>query len=152
MLNSFALSLRSDGTYEPFSAEAWKYVGEMILLGMGMIFAVLGSLWLVLAIFKLIFVGKTPKQPKEQKPKQKPTPAPKAQVAAASDASDEDVITAVIAASIQAIQEDEMRDTQLVALLTAAVAAYRAAEGDDGTFRVVSFKRSTNGRAWNARK
>ena len=147
VLQTVALAVRSDGTYEPFSAEAWKYVGEMTLLGMGMIFAVLALLWGILAVFKLIFVGKSPKAPKEPR-------APKTMVSKTASATEapDDAISAVIAASIQAYQEDEARsNTALVAVLTAAVAAYRAEEGSEGGFRVVSFKRAS-GRAWNTRK
>ena len=40
----------------------------------------------------------------------------------------------------------------LLAVLTAAIAAYRSEEGlPEGGFRVVSFKRA-GGRAWNAKK
>jgi Na+-transporting methylmalonyl-CoA/oxaloacetate decarboxylase gamma subunit len=143
-LNRFALALRPDGTYEPFSAEAWKFAGQMTLMGMGMIFAVLALLWLVLAIFKLIFVGKSQKTPKVAKAlKQETKPS------APTDAPD-DAIAAVIAASIRAIQEDEAQ--QMVAVITAAVAAYRAEEGSTGEFRVVSFKRAGSARSWNKRK
>lgn len=148
VLQTVALAVRSDGTYEPFSAEAWKYAGEMTLLGMGMVFAVLALLWGILAVFKLIFVGKSPKAPKE--PWAPKTMASK--TASATEKAPDDAISAVIAASIQAYQEDEARNnTALVAVLTAAVAAYRTEEGSEGGFRVVSFKRAS-GRAWNTRK
>lgn len=147
MFNSFALAVRADGTYAPFSGEAWSFAGQMTLLGMGMIFSVLAVLWGVLAIFKLIFAGKSPKEPKPQKPVRS-----KAVKKTEAKQPDDDVIAAVIAAGIQAYQEDQARnDTALVAILTAAVAAYRAEEGEEGGFRVVSFKRSAP-RAWNAKK
>jgi sodium pump decarboxylase gamma subunit len=132
LIHSFALAVRADGTYAPFSADAWKYVGEMVLLGMGMIFCVLGLLWGVLALFKLAFVGKE-KKPTEQKPQKVESPKTT-------------MIEQPTAVSAPA------DDTQLIAVLTAAVAAYRDAEGEVGGFRVVSFKRSTGGRAWNAKK
>ena len=72
-----ALDLNADGTYRAFSPEAWKYAGEMTLMGMAMIFSVL-------------------------------------------------------------------------AILTAAVTAYREQEGESGSFRVVSFKRT--GGAWNTKR
>ena len=149
VLQTMALAVRADGTYEPFSADAWKYAGEMTLLGMGMVFAVLAILWGVLAIFKLVFAGKTPKEPKAPKvPKEKaPKTVAKASASVAS-AEPTDEVKAVIAATIQAIQTD---DAALVAVITDAVAAYRAEEGSVGGFRVVSFKR-TGGRAWNAKK
>ena len=130
-LQAFALSIREDGTYAPFSGEAFKYAGEMTLLGMGMIFTVLALLWGVLAIFKLVFAEKAPKT-------EKPKAAP---VAPAEPTSVEE------AASAMATD-----DTALIAVLTAAVAAYRDAEGESGGFRVVSFKRASGSRGWNARK
>lgn len=145
-LNSMALAVRADGTYAPFSGDALKFAGQMTLMGMGMIFAVLATLWGVLAIFKLVFAGRSPKAPKTPKqPKVKQT-EPRAETAQSDDA-----VAAVIAAGIQAYQADTANDTALVAILTAAVAAHREAEGDASGFRVVSFKRS-GARAWNARK
>ena len=116
------------------SAETVTLMWQTPLLGLGMVFAVLSCLWGVLAIFKLVFTGRTPKAPKEvkapvaeKKPEtQAPAPAP---VQSASD------------------------DAQLVAVITAAVAAYMAEEGTEyaGGFRVVSFKRVSGGRSWNSK-
>ncbi len=118
-----------------FSAERWAYAGRMTLLGMVMIFAVLGLLWAVLTVFKYVMVGKTPKAEK-----------PKSAVA-------EVVAESAVAAEESASATD---DAELVAVIAAAIAAYRASEGMDATdasaFRVVSFRRATNGRAWNANR
>ena len=135
LMANAVLAVRENGTYVPFSADAWQYAGEMTLLGMGMVFAVLAILWGVLSIFKVVFAGKTPKVKKE---------APKAAVAQPSDES-----KTVVAATVQAVQAD---DAAMIAVLTAAIAAYRTEEGADGAFRVVSFKRAGAGRAWNGRK
>ena len=48
-------------------------------------------------------------------------------------------------------------DGELIAVITAAIAAYRASEegmsaAEAGGFRVVSFKRASTGRAWNSNK
>ena len=141
IMTQVALAIRSDGTYTPFSGDAWKYVGEMTLLGMGMIFSVLGILWAVLSIFKLVFTGKTPKESKK---------------AAPAKTSDSGKTTAnpTVAAPVANIPTvaDDQSEAVLVAILTAAVAAYREEEGANGEFRVVSFKRSGAGRAWNAKK
>jgi len=104
------------------------------LLGMAMIFAVLALLWGVLAVFKLIFVGKTETKPeKEKKSEEIPQPV------------------SVAPAPVQPQNEDE----QLIAVLTAAIAAYRATEtGGEiapNGFRVVSFRRTNGGRSWNAK-
>ena len=116
-----------------FSAERWAYAGRMTLLGMVMIFAVLGLLWAVLAVFKLVMVGK------EAKPAQK------------------NAIAEAIAESASVAEEPEaVDDGELVAVIAAAIAAYRASEGmdaaDASAFRVVSFRRAANGRAWNANR
>lgn len=142
--NPFALSLNANGTYAPFSSDAWTFAGETTLLGMGMIFSVLAILWGVLAIFKVVFAGKSPKTPKPSKVKEQ-------KKASASKEKQDDAISAVIAASIQAYEADKAQDdAALVAILTAAVAAYRASEeGTNGSFRVVSFKRAGKG-AWNS--
>ena len=126
------LALEVDGTYTPFSGEAIKYALEMVLLGMGMIFAVLGVLWGVLAIFKLVFAR--PKKEKKAEP-QKVEPAP-TQVATPAPAP---------AAT---------NDAELVAILTAAIYAYESEKNPDapiGNFRVVSYRRANGGRSWNAK-
>ena len=45
-----------------FSAERLALAGQMVLIGMGMIFAVLGLLWGVLAMFKIVFARPEPKK------------------------------------------------------------------------------------------
>ena len=133
-ISNIALALREDGTYTPFSADAWGYAGEMTLLGMGMVFAVLAILWAVLALFKVFFA-------KSSTDKKKPEP----------------VANEIKAAPIAPVAEKTLNnDAQLVAVLTAAVAAYMSEEQGgayvpDGSFRVVSFKRVRNGRAWNSK-
>ncbi len=127
----------------PWGEEVWgtKPIGDRIelsvqvtVIGMVMVFAVLSILWAVLAVFKMIFAkapqpAKAAPAPKaEPKTAPAPTPAP-APVAVADDA-------------------------QLIAVITAAVAAYRAAEDPNATpsgFRVVSYRRTSGGRAWNSK-
>ena len=130
---ALAAELAANEKAAPFSAEAWLYAGEMTLLGMGMIFAVLASLWLVLVVFKLIFArDSAPKKTEMQ-----------------------NAVAKVVEESVAVAEEApaaEADDTELVAILTAAIAAYRAsegtkdAEGYDGGFRVVSFRRVRNTR------
>ena len=132
MLNTFfvpsALSIFN------FSKDNLTLAGTTVVLGMVMIFVVLASLWGILAIFKLVFAGSS--SPKKQPAKiEKPVATE---------------TTAPVAASAPA-QTD---DGQMVAILTAAVAAYMADEGIEapaGGFRVVSFKRVQGGRAWNSK-
>ena len=131
-----ALAIRANGTYTPFSGDAWLYALEMTLLGMGMIFAVLAILWGVLAIFKLIFARpkKDKNNTKESTPvKEAPAPTVTATPVAAPAAAD---------------------DAEIVAILTAAIVAYEAEHNPDVTpasFRVVSYRRANGGRSWNAR-
>ena len=137
MLSNFltfsALAIREDGTYIPFSADAWSYAAQMTLLGMGMVFTVLAVLWAVLMLFKVIFAGRKSKAEKKAAPvAEKPA----------------EVLTAPAVAAAQT------GDDELVAIITAAVAAYMADEGIEapaGGFRVVSFKRVQGGRAWNSK-
>ncbi len=139
-LTTAALEIRADGTYTPFSTDAWTYAGQMTLLGMVMVFAVLAILWCVLAIFKLIFAGKSPKEVKQEK-----APAHKKAEEKAVQPNDAELM-AVLSAAVAAHQNSD----EMIAVLTAAVSAYRAQEGETSGFRVVAFKRAT-GRAWNTK-
>ena len=130
-LNSSLLSVRADGTYPPFSGDAIKYALEMTLLGMGMIFAVLGVLWGVLAIFKLVFA-----RPKKEK---KAEPAP--------------VVVQESAPTVEA-ESNATDEGELIAILTAAIYAYEAEQNPEapiGNFRVVSYRRANGGRSWNTK-
>lgn len=129
VLNNISLSVRPDGTYTPFSADAWGYAGQMALLGMVMVFAVLAILWLVLTLFKVIFAERAPKAENKIEP--------------VSEVKD-----------IPAVEPDTRDETELVAVITAAVAAYMSEEKgeavDTNGFRVVSFRRTNAaGRSWN---
>lgn len=119
-----------------FSAARWAYAGRMTLLGMVMVFAVLGLLYAVLSIFKIVMVGKAPKA-------EKPKSAVAEVIAESAAAKDEPIAPAT-------------DDGELIAVIAAAISAYRASEGmdaaDASAFRVVSFRRTTNGRAWNANR
>ncbi len=118
-----------------FSVARWSYAGRMTLLGMGMVFAVLGFLWAVLSVFKRIFYGKTPKEPRASKKAPEPTPAPVPTPAPApvSPAADDPAIIVAITAAIAAMIES---DPDL------------SAEFIDG-FRVVSFKKKSGKTSWN---
>ena len=135
MLLGFALDASADIKYKAFSPEAWAKAAEVAIVGMLMIFAVLSVLWGVLAIFKTVFAKDAPK-----------ANTPKAEAPAA-------VPEAVEATAAPAASDDG----ELIAVISAAIAAYRATEeGLDGDaasgFRVVSFKRAAKGRPWNSNK
>ena len=111
--------------------ETLNMLWQTPLLGIAMIFAVLSILWGVLALFKLIFARPAPKAKVES------APAPKAE--------------AVVAPEPAAEQTD---DTELIAILTAAIVAYESSCGNEvapSGFRVVSFRRTNGGKAWNSK-
>ena len=114
VIQTVALAVRENGTFVPFSGDAFQYAGEMTLLGMGMIFSVLGLLWGVLALFKVIFAGKSAKAPKVKAEKSAPAPAPVAEepVAAPEVAAADD--TALIAVLTAAIAESPSVETNAV--------------------------------------
>ena len=102
----------------------------LIALGAVLAFAAIGLLWAVLSVFKKVFGG-------------------------GSRSESEEPVVNTISAHASAPVSAPASDAQLIAVLTAAVAAYMAEENgtapDSSTFRVVSFKRVSNGRAWNSK-
>ena len=105
---------------------------EILILGMLMVFAVLAILWGVLAIFKVVFYD-IPNKKKE-----------KAEKAASqvTEPENREPAPATVAPS-----ED---NGAIVAAITAALTAYFAESGEySGGFRVVSFRKSQTGSAWN---
>ena len=127
------------GEIPAFSPEAVEYAGLMTLLGMLMVFSVLAILWLVLVAFKRIFAGGEPKSEKVKAPESI------ANAVEEAAAAEENIIS---------VADDNDVSGELLAVITAAVAAYMAEENGGeapaGGFRVVSFKR-TGARAWNAK-
>lgn len=115
-----------------FSTARLTKAGLMLLQGMGMVFLVLAILWLVLIIFKkLLYKGdRKTEKPKKTAPPVEVAPTPPASPVAPTD------------------------DAQLIAVITAAVAA--AIESDEdlsaefiGGFRVVSFQKKSGKTSWN---
>ena len=113
------------------NAETLNMLWQTPLLGMGMVFAVLAILWGILCIFKIVFARPEPKK------KAEPVSAPKAE--------------AVVVPEPVAEQTD---DTELIAILTAAIVAYESSCGNEvapSGFRVVSLRRTNGGKAWNSK-
>ncbi len=115
----------------PFSVARLTKAGLMLLQGMGMVFLVLAILWIVLILFKKIFSKDEAKKTK--------------------DAKD---IAPVTVEPTQPVAPAPTDDGQLIAVITAAVAA--AIESDEdltnqfaGGFRVVSFKKKNGKTSWN---
>lgn len=120
-----------------FSAARWAYSGQMMLLGMAMVFLVLAILWGILAIFART-MGGAEKPAKPEKPtvaEAKPAPAqaaPAPAVTATPQASDDAIVAAITAAIAMTIESDPALASQF-------------ASG----FRVVSFKKKSGKNAWN---
>lgn len=105
---------------------------EVFILGILMVFAVLALLWGVLAIFKVVFydIPEKRKKAKANETKTEMAPAP-----------------AAVAAPAPVPAQD---DGAIVAAITAALSEYFSQSGEyKGGFRVVSFKKSQTGSAWN---
>ena len=112
--------------------------GMVTLEGMGMVFAVLALLWGVLEIFRVV-MQKSEKKKTEKSAKQ-------TVVSEATEQQPGHVNAETVTA------ESTGDDGELIAAITAAVAAYLASEEGAayaGGFRVVSFRRSGNGSTWN---
>ncbi len=144
MIKHFALTATE--AVNPWGKEVWDAIpafdserlvlaGQVTLIGMLMIFAVLSVLWIVLAISKQIFAKPTQTA--------KPAPAPKA------------APSPKVAPAPAAPSPASTNDAELVAVLTAAVAAYMASENPNAVsttaFRVVSYRRTNGGRPWNTK-
>lgn len=150
----YALAVDASQKYHPFSLDGIAKAAEVTILGMLMIFSVLALLWGILAIFKLIFVGRTPKEATKKEKKAKAEK--KAEKNAVAPEAPAEVAPTEAPATAPVAAPQSADDTELVAILTAAIAAYRENEGyigaDINGFRVVSFKRAGAGRAWNSKK
>lgn len=103
--------------------------GEVTLLGMGTVFAVLAILWALVEVLHLLLVGPEPKKKVTKVVEESTTP-----LAPVPAASPETVPAAPAAPTAD--------DLALIAVITAAVAA--ASGSSPSSFRVVSFKRANN--------
>ena len=141
-LSAFAAQLdkNMDGADMSF-AERAEYALQGSVTGMLMIFAVLGLLYGIVTLSRVVFYD-LPNRKKEIKPKKK-----KGNKVVMIE--DEEEISALCDPTVIVPEHDE---GELVAVITAAIAAMLDSEEYKnefvGGFRVVSFKRSTDG-AWN---
>ena len=142
-LSAFAAQLdkNMDGADMSF-AERAEYALQGSVTGMLMIFAVLGLLYGIVTLSRVVFYD-LPNRKKEIKPKKKKGK----KVVMVED--DEEEISALCDPTVIVPEHNE---GELAAVITAAIAAMLDSEEYKnefvGGFRVVSFKRSTDG-AWN---
>lgn len=139
LFSAMALTIHAETPVEEtglFSPERWIYSGEMLVLGVGMVFLVLAILWLVLIIFAKT-MGGAEKPAKEKNPvkdesKPTPTPVPVAAPAPVAAASDDAIVAAITAAIAMTIDSDPALSSQFA-----------------GGFRVVSFQKKNGKTSWN---
>ena len=113
---------------------------QVFVVGLGTVFAVLITLWLALILFK-VFAYDLPQK------KAKKLAEESAKVESAAP-----VVTEPVAVEAVAVEESTAEDdTQLIAVITAAIAAYNAQSGNSLPFRVVSFKRAGGANGWNGK-
>lgn len=107
---------------------------QVFVVGVLGVFGVLACLWGVLALFKVFFYD-IPEKKKAALAQKKAAAAPAP------------IVDTAPAAEADAEAED---DTQLIAVITAAIAAYTAECGKSALpFRVVSYKRIRGAGGWN---
>lgn len=116
---NFLLSVSPDQYDEPIRDtlgwfETLGFGGQMLLLGMVAVFTVLGIIWALLTVFKIVFTNSAAKE-KSAPVKQEP---------------------AVVQAPVYAPQ-----DSEIVAVIAAAIAMAESESGENVKFRVVSFRR-----------
>lgn len=108
-----------------------SYAIRMTVLGVGMVFAVLALLWLVLVIFKNVLAEKPAKAKKDEESSE-PTPAPAPAVTPVPAGDDPAIVAAITAAIAATIDSDPALSQQFA-----------------GGFRVVSFKKKSGKTSWN---
>ncbi len=121
--------------------EKFALCGRMILIGMGTVFLVLAVLWAVISIFGAVAKLKEKKERERIMEEVRNSPAP-------------NDVKAVKPEPGPVFEEEEEAEDPgvLIAVITAAVEAYRAAAGlPAGGYRVVSFRRKNTKKSWNGR-
>ena len=115
-------------------SERMSYGLQVFVVGVATVFAVLIILWLALILFK-VFLYDIPQKKADKKKAAEAEKAPVAKIVP------EPVIE-------ETATED---DTQLIAVITAAIAAYTSESGNSLPFRVVSYKRVSGANGWNGK-
>ena len=121
-------------------SERMAYGLQVFVVGLGTVFAVLVILWLSLLLFKLFAYDLPQKKSK------------KALAERAANITKEHNTSASVEAEPVIEAEQTSDDTELIAVITAAIAAYNAGNGSSLPFRVVSYKRVSGANGWNGNK
>ena len=139
-MNILPVFLVAEFAYETWG-EKFALCGRMILTGMGTVFLVLATLWAVIAIFGA-FAKLAEKRERERIMEEvRNSPAP-------NDAKKKDERFVPPSAPEPVPAEED--DGALIAVITAAIEAYRAAEGlPAGSYRVVSYRKKNAKKSWN---
>lgn len=116
---NFLLSVSPDQYDQPIRDtlgwfETLGFGGQMLLLGMVAVFAVLGIIWALLTVFKIVFTNSASKEKNSQATQE--------------------------SAAVQ-VPVYTPRDSEIVAVIAAAIAMAESESGENVKFRVVSFKR-----------
>lgn len=110
---------------------------QVFVIGIVAVFAVLAVLWGVLALFKIFFYDIPEKKKAEQR------------LAREKAKNESGEIAPVIVGAEDAVENDN--NEELIAVITAAIAAYNAEKGAGALpFRVVSYKRVKGAGGWNS--
>ena len=121
--------------------EKFALCGRMILTGMGTVFLVLVILWGVIAVFGAVAKMSERREQQRIMEEVRNSPAP--------NDMNKRAPAAPVPEAEEAPRED---DGVLIAVITAAIEAYRAAEGKPaGSYRVVSFRQKKTKKSWNGR-
>lgn len=119
--------------------ERMSYGLQVFVVGLGTVFAVLIILWLALLLFKVFAYDIPQKQAKK---------ATEERLAKAA----EEAASAPVVPEFAEEPVEIYDDSELIAVITAAIEAYNTANGSSLPFRVVSFKRVSGANGWNSRK
>ena len=125
-----------------FAYDTWgeklALCGRMLLTGMGTVFLVLAFLWGVIAIFGAVAKLAEKRERERIMGEVRNSPAPN------------DAKKPVPAPETPPVEEEEEDSGALIAVITAAIEAYRSAEGlPAGSYRVVSFRKKNTKKSWN---
>ena len=137
-INSVSVFMASDAMN---FGERITYGGQVFLIGICTVFAALALLWGVISIFKIFMYDIPQKRIKKKAEEELMAHCAESDGVKAAE-------TAAPAAPAPAAKAD---DAQLIAVITAAIAAYNT-DPETGCalpFRVVSFRRSKGANGWN---